>query len=72
MATIIDSNITTLITALILAYFTSGAVRGFAVTLIIGTISSMFTAIFVTRSFVDLFYDLKIIKGIQSFKLVRR
>ncbi len=48
---IIDSNITTLIAALILIQFDSGPIKGFAVTLIIGIISSMFTALFMTRYF---------------------
>lgn len=48
---IIDSNITTIIVALILLQFDSGPIRGFAVTLIIGIISSMFTALFMTRYF---------------------
>lgn len=46
---IIDSNVTTLITAIILAYFGKGPIHGFAVTLIIGIISSLFTAIFISR-----------------------
>lgn len=48
---IIDSNITTLIAAIILIQFDSGPIKGFAVTLIIGIISSMFTALFMTRYF---------------------
>ncbi|MBN9377646.1 MAG: preprotein translocase subunit SecD [Chlamydiales bacterium 38-26] len=48
---IVDSNITTIIAALILIQFDSGPVKGFAVTLIIGIISSMFTALFMTRYF---------------------
>jgi SecD/SecF fusion protein len=48
---IIDSNITTIIAALILIQFDSGPIKGFAVTLIIGILSSMFTALFVTRYF---------------------
>ncbi|BBK43756.1 protein translocase subunit SecD [Allostella vacuolata] len=47
--TILDSNITTLIAAVLLYAFGSGAVRGFAVTLSIGIIASMFTAISLTR-----------------------
>src|SRR5262249_51349247 len=43
---IVDSNITTIIAALILIQFDSGPIKGFAVTLIIGIISSMFTALF--------------------------
>lgn len=48
---IIDSNITTVIAAIILIQFDSGPIKGFAVTLIIGIISSMFTALFMTRYF---------------------
>jgi protein-export membrane protein SecD len=55
---ILDSNLSTIITALILLYFggTFGAssVRGFAITLIIGVSTSMFTAVFVTRVFMRL------------------
>jgi protein-export membrane protein SecD len=49
MSTIIDSNVTTLISTLVLFWLGSGAVRGFAVTLSIGIITSMFTAVTVTR-----------------------
>jgi len=49
ITTIIDANLTTLIAALILFYLGSGPVRGFAVTLSIGIITSMFTAIMLTR-----------------------
>ncbi|SDF73526.1 preprotein translocase subunit SecD [Limimonas halophila] len=52
MTTILDANITTLIAALLLYYFGSGPVRGFAVTLSIGVVTSMFTAIMLTRSMV--------------------
>lgn len=48
---IVDSNVTTIMAALILLQFDSGPVRGFAVTLIIGIVSSMFTALFMTRYF---------------------
>lgn len=72
LTAIVDANITTIITALVLAYFTLGAVRGFAITLMIGIGASMFTAIFVTRTFVDFFYDVKLLKGIKSFGLARR
>jgi len=46
-----DSNITTIITAVILYYFTSGFVKGFSLALLIGVLMSMFTAITVSRSF---------------------
>jgi preprotein translocase subunit SecD len=50
-----DSNITTIITTIILFYFTSGFVRGFALTLMIGVIISMFSAITVTRTMLRVF-----------------
>ncbi len=49
LTTIIDSNLTTLIAALLLFMFGSGPIKGFAVTLSIGIVASMFTAIMVTR-----------------------
>jgi SecD/SecF fusion protein len=52
-SSIIDANVTTLITAMILAYFGLGPVRGFAVVLIIGVLSSMFTAVLVTRMMIE-------------------
>jgi len=52
--TIFDSNITTLIAAFVLLYFGTAQVKGFAVTLSIGILTSMFTAIFVTRTFIEL------------------
>ena len=52
--TIFDSNLTTLIAAVALLYFGSGPIRGFAVTLSIGIVVSMFTAIVVTKLFLEL------------------
>jgi len=49
LTTIIDSNLTTLIAAVLLFHFGSGPVRGFAVTLALGIVTSMFSAIMVTR-----------------------
>jgi len=54
--TILDANITTLIVAVILFAAGTGTVQGFAVTLFIGILSSMFTAIIGTRALADLFY----------------
>ena len=51
--TIFDSNITTLITSMVLYQFGSGPIRGFAVTLSVGILSSMFTAIFFSRLLFD-------------------
>ena len=50
---IIDANVTTLLTAIILFVFGTGPIRGFATTLIIGIASSLFTAIFITRLFFE-------------------
>ena len=50
--TIIDSNTTTLLVAIILFYFGSGPVKGFAVTLSAGILASMFSAIFLTKIFI--------------------
>jgi SecD/SecF fusion protein len=52
--TVIDSNATTLIATLALYWFGTGPVRGFAITLTLGILVSLFTAIFVTRTFVDI------------------
>jgi preprotein translocase subunit SecD len=57
LSAIVDSNLTTLITAAILYYIGTGPVQGFAVTLGIGILASMFTAIFVTRTFFMLYLD---------------
>ena len=54
--TILDANITTLIVAVILFAAGTGSVQGFAVTLFIGIVSSMFTAIVGTRAIIDLIY----------------
>ncbi len=53
--TILDANVTTVIAAIILYQFGTGSVRGFAVTLTLGIITSMFTAIFVSRILFDLY-----------------
>jgi preprotein translocase subunit SecD len=53
MTTIVDANLTTLIAAVLLFEFGSGPVKGFAVTLAIGIVTSMFTAIVVTRLMVS-------------------
>ena len=55
-ATILDSNITTLIAGLALLAFGSGAVRGFAVVHCIGILTSMFSAVFFSRGMVNLWY----------------
>ena len=58
MSAILDGNITTLIAAIVLMSLGSGTVKGFAYTLMIGIILSMFTAMFVTRYILYAFYAL--------------
>lgn len=53
---IVDSNITTIIAALVLYFLGSGTIQGFALTLGLGIVISMFTAIFLTRALVYIFY----------------
>jgi SecD/SecF fusion protein len=53
LSSILDANITTGLTALILFVFGSGPIKGFATTLLIGIATSLFTAIFITRMLVD-------------------
>jgi SecD/SecF fusion protein len=67
--TIIDANLTTLITALILYKFGSGAIRGFAVTLSIGIVASLFTALFMTRAIFDLLIVFDLVKKIKMLNL---
>ena len=59
---IVDSNSTTLIAAFMLFQFGSGPIKGFAVTLSIGLIASLFTALFVTRTLFNALIELRIIK----------
>ena len=56
LSAIVDANITTLITALILFQFGTGPVKGFAVTLSIGIVASFFSALYVTRTFFLIYY----------------
>jgi preprotein translocase subunit SecD len=57
LSAILDANITTLITAVILFVMGSGPVRGFAITLGLGILTSVFTAIFVTRLIVVIWFE---------------
>jgi preprotein translocase subunit SecD len=56
LSTIIDANVTTLIAAIVLFNFGTGPIKGFAVTLSIGILTSMFTAILLTRALANLIY----------------
>ena len=57
---IVDSNVTTLIAAVVLYIFGTGTIQGFAVTLAIGTVVSMFTAIFITKYLLGLIVDMNV------------
>ena len=57
LSAIIDANLTTLITAVVLYFFGAGPVRGFAVALGIGIITSVFSAIYLTRLIIELWFN---------------
>lgn len=63
-STIIDANITTLIAAVVLFSFGTGPIKGFAVTLAIGILTSMFTAIIGTRAVINLIYGRRRVKSL--------
>ena len=65
MSTIVDANITTLITAAVLYRIGTDQVRGFAVTLFVGILMSMFTAIFVSRVFFEILERKRLIKTLN-------
>ena len=65
LSTIIDANITTLIAALVLFNFGTGPIKGFAVTLSIGIMTSMFSAIMVTRMLINWYYGGKSVKKLR-------
>ncbi len=67
LSSIVDSNLTTLIAALFLFQFGTGPIRGFAVTLSIGLLASMFTAIFVSRWLFDVVLSRR--HGIQRLSI---
>ncbi|HPB98336.1 MAG TPA: protein translocase subunit SecD [Polyangiaceae bacterium] len=62
---IIDGNLTTLISALILAQYGTGAIKGFAITLMVGLVSNLFTAVFFTRVVFDFLVRFRKIKTLR-------
>ena len=64
-ATITDANVTTLIASLVLFTFGTGPIKGFAITLSIGILTSLFTAIIVSRALVNLIYGGKTIEKLR-------
>ncbi len=70
--TIFDANITTLLTALILLWAGTGPIQGFAVTLSIGILCSMFTALFVTRAFLGFFIDRRAVTELKMLQILKK
>ena len=68
LSAILDANVTTIIAAVVLYAFGTGSIRGFALTLGIGVVTSMFTAVFVTHKLLNIFVDL----GVTNQKLYVR
>ena len=67
LSTIVDANLTTLITAILLYNYGSGPVQGFATTLIVGILTSMFSALVLTRVLVHFALE----KGVDEWKMMR-
>jgi len=68
---IFDSNLTTIVAAFFLFQFGTGPIRGFALTLIMGLVISMFTAIVVTRTILELLLSTKLVKSLPMFSLIK-
>ena len=71
LSSIVDSNVTTIIAALVLYFMGTGPVKGFAVTLMIGIVLSMFTAIFVTRKLTEWAINIGMLSKPWHFKVKR-
>lgn len=70
--TIVDSQVTTLITALALFLFGTGPIKGFAVTLSLGIIFNLFTALLCSRLFFDSLHSLKVIRKLLFMEIVKK
>ena len=71
-ASVIDSHTTTFITALILFWLGTGTVKGFAITLMLGIVINLFTAITVTKNILDMIVNVEAIRKIKALWAVRR
>lgn len=69
MSSIVDSNSTTFIAALILYFIGSGSVKGFAVTLMIGIVLSLFTSLVVTKFLINLAVEIGLLKSLWQFRV---
>lgn len=70
LSAIIDSNLTTIIAAFMLFQFGSGPIKGFAVTLTIGLVASLFTAVFVTRTVFMFLMENNMLKSLPMMKFI--
>lgn len=68
-SSIIDSNVTTIIAGLVLYFLGTGAVKGFAVTLMIGIVVSMFTALVVTKALINLTVEMGLLRKASQFRV---
>lgn len=71
LSAIIDANVTTIIAAAMLFFFGSGPIKGFAITLTIGLMSSLFTAVFVTRTLFGFLIEKNMIKSLPMMNWIR-
>lgn len=67
LKTVMDANVTTLIAGIVLFNFGTGPIKGFAVTLIIGIVASIITAVFITRLLLKMFIGMNITKNTKLF-----
>jgi protein-export membrane protein SecD len=65
LTTILDANLTTLISAIVLWQFGTGPIKGFAITLIFGIAANIYTAVFVTRMFFDMIITRRRLEGLS-------
>jgi len=70
LSAIVDSNVTTLVAALFLYWFGTGPIRGFATTLGIGIMASLFTSLFVTRVVFEVLLNTQCIKRLRMFQII--
>ena len=71
MSSIVDSNVTTIIAGLVLYFLGSGSVKGFAITLVIGILVSMFTALIVTKFIMRLAINAGLLNKLSHFRVKR-
>lgn len=71
LSSIVDSNVTTIISALVLYYMGTGPVKGFAVTLMMGIVISLFTSLIVTKILINLAVDMGLLSKTSHFKGVK-